>query len=512
MNLHLHERKGSALLSSGIPELDERVGGVMPGRYYLLTGTPGSGKTTAAMQFLGEGIRNRQPCLILTQENPEDLFTQAHYLGHDFEAAAASDALIVLQYRMDFSRNYARLGNPRAVSRELLELASGQRPQRIVVDTILPFVQAGSMADGAVTALLHIMEEIQPTGFFTVPGDLSDNFYARLYDPLISGTAGVFHFELFRDDVRELTIRKIRQRPHHTEPLRFVIRAGVGIVSCVDNPVAPIAAEARRRAALIDPTASVNGELLSSLRLSYEFESFDSFHRFGPNDGRFGVVLIALDPLDAQPALQFVHGLRKAGDGVPVALLAPSAGLRAATRTRALRAGADELVTLDAPLAELLAKIEAARERGPRNAAERVRRETLLVQPRDSAQNPLPISEQELARALRLHMASTSPVFFALVAVDPAAGTEQEVWRALSKQLRLDEGDLIALADSGEWVCFIRDISRRHARELVDRIFEADPRLQPPRTVNIQCFPLDRPQIEARLVAAEYVAPVRALG
>ena len=72
----------SGLVSTGISELDQRIGGVSPGRYYLLTGTPGAGKTSACMHFLAEGLRAGEVCAILTQENPDDLFFSVFRLLH----------------------------------------------------------------------------------------------------------------------------------------------------------------------------------------------------------------------------------------------------------------------------------------------------------------------------------------------------------------------------------------------------------------------------------------------
>ena len=46
----------SSLIKTGIPELDNILGGGLTrDRVYLVEGTPGSGKTTLAMQFLLEG-------------------------------------------------------------------------------------------------------------------------------------------------------------------------------------------------------------------------------------------------------------------------------------------------------------------------------------------------------------------------------------------------------------------------------------------------------------------------
>src|SRR5687768_7140935 len=374
------------MVSTGIPELDQRLGGLVEGRYYLLTGTPGAGKTSAALHFVGEGLKSGDTCAILTQENPDDLFAQAEFIGHDFKEAVAADTLILMQYRLDFSNNYSRVADPRAVAREFITLLDSARPKRLVVDSILPFVQAGGLAHGAVSALLHLLADLEPTAYFTVPGDLGDSFYARLYDPLVSNAAGVLHFDTHDNDIRQLSVRKIRQSPNSTEPLRFVLRAGLGIVEYEDAPVAEIPDEARSRIALVNTGGRVGGELFASLKMAYDVETYDSLASAAALAHRpVGAVLIALDPMEPDATFTFVNNLRRSGNGVPVIMIAKADGLRATDRARGLRAGADEFVTSDASPQEFLSKIEAARMRGPRSTAERLRREVVLLQPRDVA-------------------------------------------------------------------------------------------------------------------------------
>ncbi|MGZ9099172.1 MAG: ATPase domain-containing protein [Brevundimonas sp.] len=69
-------RPAAPRVSTGIADLDAVLGGggLTAGRSYLLEGTPGSGKTTIALQFLLEGARQNEPGLYITlSETAEEL-------------------------------------------------------------------------------------------------------------------------------------------------------------------------------------------------------------------------------------------------------------------------------------------------------------------------------------------------------------------------------------------------------------------------------------------------------
>lgn len=60
------KKKHSELLPTGIPGLDDiLLGGLPPGKMYLLSGTPGTGKTTFSLQFIAEGIKRSERCLYI---------------------------------------------------------------------------------------------------------------------------------------------------------------------------------------------------------------------------------------------------------------------------------------------------------------------------------------------------------------------------------------------------------------------------------------------------------------
>src|SRR3954462_7015039 len=68
--------------STGVAGLDEVLGGGLPrSRLYLLQGDPGVGKTTVALQFLLEGVKQKEKGLYITLSETKDeleLVAQSH--------------------------------------------------------------------------------------------------------------------------------------------------------------------------------------------------------------------------------------------------------------------------------------------------------------------------------------------------------------------------------------------------------------------------------------------------
>src|SRR5467141_2854743 len=69
------------MIPSGIPPLDARLGGAIPGRIHMLSGGPGTGKTTAGPQFLRHGLQLGETVAMLTSDRLADLGSHATHLG-----------------------------------------------------------------------------------------------------------------------------------------------------------------------------------------------------------------------------------------------------------------------------------------------------------------------------------------------------------------------------------------------------------------------------------------------
>jgi circadian clock protein KaiC len=121
----------SSRLSTGIPGLDELVGGGLLGRSAtLVSGSAGIGKSTLGMQFLAEGARTGEPGLYVTlEEGPEQLLESADALGLPLRAAV-DEGLVEILY---VSREHLRAGQLLAV---LADRLGALRASRLVLDAV----------------------------------------------------------------------------------------------------------------------------------------------------------------------------------------------------------------------------------------------------------------------------------------------------------------------------------------------------------------------------------------
>jgi circadian clock protein KaiC len=119
------------LISTGIAGLDEMLGGgTLRGNAVLMAGPVGSGKTSAAVQFIAEGVKqNETGVVVIFEETTPKYIDQAKALGSDFEEMARRGAVEVVYVRpLDLSMDETLYTIQSAVER------LGAR--RVVLDSI----------------------------------------------------------------------------------------------------------------------------------------------------------------------------------------------------------------------------------------------------------------------------------------------------------------------------------------------------------------------------------------
>jgi circadian clock protein KaiC len=119
------------LISTGIPGLDEMLGGgTLRGNAVLFAGPVGSGKTTAAVQFIAEGVKQNEPgVVVIFEETKPKYIDQAKALGCDLDEMARRGMVEAVYVRpLDLSMDETLYAIQSAVERV------GAR--RVVLDSI----------------------------------------------------------------------------------------------------------------------------------------------------------------------------------------------------------------------------------------------------------------------------------------------------------------------------------------------------------------------------------------
>jgi circadian clock protein KaiC len=128
-------------VSTGIPGLDDILCGGFPrNRLYLVQGDPGVGKTTLALQFLIEGLRQGERCFYVTlSETREELHAVAEAHGFNIEgmtiyemSAAETISMRNEEENTLYVAGEIELGER---MRDLLTEVDRVGPQRIVIDS-----------------------------------------------------------------------------------------------------------------------------------------------------------------------------------------------------------------------------------------------------------------------------------------------------------------------------------------------------------------------------------------
>jgi circadian clock protein KaiC len=129
--------------STGIPGFDDIMrGGFVPNRLYLIEGSPGSGKTTLAFQFLLEGLRRGEPVLHLTlSESEDEIRAMADSHGWSLEGVTIRE---LVSPEQSLAEQRYTVFHPSEVelsqtTRTILEEVTRQRPARIVIDSLSEF-------------------------------------------------------------------------------------------------------------------------------------------------------------------------------------------------------------------------------------------------------------------------------------------------------------------------------------------------------------------------------------
>jgi circadian clock protein KaiC len=221
------------IVATGIEGLDNILHGGLPAsRLYLVEGTPGSGKTTLALQFLMHGVANGERALLVTlSETKEELAASAASHGWSLDGI---DVLEIIASEENLTPD-ARLTmyHPSEVelsetTKAVLAEAARLKPARMVLDSLSEFrllAENSLRYRRQIFALKHFFARQQTTVLFVDDrtGERSDMALHSLAHGVISLERETAEYGTVR---RRVFVSKMRGRAFREGFHDFVIRTG----------------------------------------------------------------------------------------------------------------------------------------------------------------------------------------------------------------------------------------------------------------------------------------------
>ncbi|MCU0853024.1 MAG: AAA family ATPase [Thermoplasmata archaeon] len=249
-------------VKTGVPGLDEMLeGGLIPARAYIVSGTTGSGKTTLAMQFLLEGVRQGERVVyVCLDAPPNEIKSDMRSYGWDIGRIQVFDATpdimsydktpvrdVSTERRVIYFKDVPdtiRLTSERSpvdmtintIQEILKQEMKERRYTRVVIDSLTSlryFYIRTSEENSSMMSFLRLLSDLEVTSLLTL--HLPEVSKPEVEVHVARGEIRLHKWIDGRGLVRGITIEKYRGSSHDHR-LRFMRITPEGIVV---KPVAP---------------------------------------------------------------------------------------------------------------------------------------------------------------------------------------------------------------------------------------------------------------------------------
>jgi len=453
--------------------LEVALGGLLPGRSYLVHGDPGVGKTTLALQVAHAWTAVDRRVALLTADPPEHLLQQAALLGLSLNADWTQERFILCPYAPSVSEQVGALGMVAFLER-IGRLGSTLGVGGLILDPLVPLFRAYGRPAEVRRNVATLIGSLEEWGWSALLLSRSDALHRQsgLFESLQERCWGTLELALARGGEARapfvLRVGKARQKsvPGGIVPYTIALEGGLIPVDAAHGAPgddrAALSGEPSRRCVLI---ACLDADLVRQLeeilapRMRVELASAGAEALSLAATLRPDVVVLQQD-LPGISGLALARALRQGRYTMPVILLSLG-GRRRSDRVRALLHGATDFVEHPCDVEALAARIQTAgymRLTGlPARPEDGARLEALQVLGRGREMRKAEFLEA-LAVALRCARHFASPV--SLIAFccesggDPAG---EQITRRFFELLTTGtrEGDLLCFPGAGVAVALL---------------------------------------------------------
>jgi KaiC/GvpD/RAD55 family RecA-like ATPase len=171
-------------ISSGVPGFDDLVeGGLLEDRLYVVSGPPGSGKTTFCTQFITDGAKAGEDCLYITMhETQEELMKDMSGYEFGFDRAMASDNTQFLNLVTEAGkRTITQFGTDGGLTNRLVAFIDSNGIDRAVIDSTMLLQHFFNDMSDEITGFLSALKQTDATVLLisemTDPTSYADEHY-----------------------------------------------------------------------------------------------------------------------------------------------------------------------------------------------------------------------------------------------------------------------------------------------------------------------------------------------